>query len=204
MSSYTIKWILISVKYENRWEINVILSCCLNKMVFSEFLLGPHVKICPKLSSCGQSPYLQPVDRRGARYLETATGERQYSLRSKDESIKQSTPAWTSWKAPKSLPTTVVFRIIITSITVNFPGHHVSIFNSIKILLVLALINSDCISQNGLFHWKHLCSNMSSQDSFLAFIKFIIAEFSRETVVSCFKSRSFDGIWCSVSFCFKY
>lgn len=146
------KWILVSVKYENRWEINVILSCCLDKMVFSEFLLGPHVKICPKLSSCGRSPYLQPVDCTGARCLETATGERQYSLRSKDESIRQSTPAWTSWKAPKSLPTTVVFRIIITSITVNFPGHHVSIFNSIKILLVLALINSDCISQNGLFH----------------------------------------------------
>lgn len=131
---------------------SVLLSCCLNKMVFSEFLLRPRVKICPKLSSCRGSPYLQPVDCRGARCLEMATGERQYSLRSKDEPIRQSTLAWTSWKAPKSLLTTVVFRIIITSITVNFPGHHVSIFNSIKILLVLALINSDCISQNGLFH----------------------------------------------------
>lgn len=182
---------------------SVLLSCCLNRMVFSEFLLRPHVKICPKLSSCRGSPYLQPVDRRGARCLKGPQGKDSTHWGARMSQLHKA-PAWTSWKAPKSLLTTVVFRIIITSITVNFPGHHVSIFNSIKILLVLALINSDCISQNGLFHWKHLCSNMSSQDSFLAFIKFIIAEFSRETVVSRFKSRSFDGIWCSVSFCFKY
>lgn len=129
--------------------------------------------------------------------------KRQYSQRSKDEPIRQSTLAWTSWKAPKSLLTTAVFRII-PSVSVSCSDHRASIRNSIKILLVLALINSDCISQNGLFHWKHLHSNMSAQDSLLAFITLIIAEFSWETVVSHFKSRSFDGIWCSVSFRFKF
>lgn len=48
---------------------------------------------------------------------------------------------------------------------------------------ILPLINSDCISKIGLFHRRHLCSNMSAQNSFLAFIKFIIVEFSWETVV---------------------
>ena len=41
---------------------------------------------------------------------------------------------------------------------------------------------------------------MSVQDSLLAFIRFIIATFSWEMVVSPFKSRSFNGILCSVSF----
>ena len=62
--------------------------------------------------------------------------------------------------------------------------HPVSICNSIKILPVWALINSDCILQNDWFHWKYLCSNMSVQDSLLAFIRFIIAKFSWEMVVS--------------------
>lgn len=62
--------------------------------------------------------------------------------------------------------------------------HPVSICNSIKILPVWALINSDCILQNDWFHWKHLCSNMSVQDSLLVFIRFKIAKFSWEMVVS--------------------
>jgi hypothetical protein len=39
----------------------VMLSCCLNRLVFSEFLLRPDVKICPKQASSRGSPYLQAV-----------------------------------------------------------------------------------------------------------------------------------------------
>ena len=53
----------------------VMLSCCLNRLVFSEFLLRPGVKICQKQASCRGSPYLQAVDCRGTGCLERATGE---------------------------------------------------------------------------------------------------------------------------------
>lgn len=131
------------VKNENIQKLNYP---CLNTMVVSVLFRRPDVRVWHTGSGFSWSTYLKIVwAPEESQMMRNRIAEKIPILWTMMNQWDKTTLASTSWVSMESLLTPVAFRII-TSVVKNCFGSHVSIIcNSVKILLFLVSINSDCI-----------------------------------------------------------
>lgn len=131
------------IKNENIQKLNYP---CLNTMVFSVLFRRPDFRVWHTGSGFSWSRYLKIVwAPEEYQMMRIRIAEKIPILWTMMSQWDKTTLASTSWVSSESLLTPVVFRIITSIVKKCFGGHVSIVCNSVKILLVLVLINSDYI-----------------------------------------------------------